>query len=131
MYPIYPISCVRFASDITNTIMLPSAVYVNSKLSRKIQKSSKTNVHNIKSRFNPAHIANQQTKQQRFPFANRRPYPGRSGRGDPRLVRSLDLELLEEEAIHSRRLLEEERAKNKYLTTLIEDLKRYILVPRL
>ncbi|XP_063587569.1 uncharacterized protein LOC134764831 isoform X2 [Penaeus indicus] len=54
----------------------------------------------------------------------RRPYPGRSGRGDPRLVRSLDLELLEEEAIHSRRLLEEERAKNKYLTTLIEDLKR-------
>ncbi|XP_047469982.1 serine/arginine repetitive matrix protein 3-like isoform X2 [Penaeus chinensis] len=57
----------------------------------------------------------------------RRPYPGRSGRGDPRLVRSLDLELLEEEAIHSRRLLEEERAKNKYLTTLIEDLKRLFL----
>ncbi|ROT78824.1 hypothetical protein C7M84_002451 [Penaeus vannamei] len=60
----------------------------------------------------------------------RRPYPGRSGRGDPRLVRSLDLELLEEEAIHSRRLLEEERAKNKYLTTLIEDLKRLLQDPQ-
>lgn len=55
---------------------------------------------------------------------HRRPLPGRSGRGDPRLVRSLDLELLEEEAGHTRRLLEEERAKNKYLTTLVEDLKR-------
>ncbi|KAG7154553.1 putative Coiled-coil domain of unknown function-containing protein [Homarus americanus] len=55
----------------------------------------------------------------------RRSLKGRSGRGDPRLVRSLDLELLEEEAHHTRRLLEEERAKNKYLTTLIEDLKKY------
>ncbi|XP_045593379.1 uncharacterized protein [Procambarus clarkii] len=54
----------------------------------------------------------------------RRPLPGRSGRGDPRLVRSLDLELLEEEADHTRGLLEEERAKNKYLTSLVEDLKR-------
>lgn len=57
------------------------------------------------------------------PFC-RRPLRGRSGRGDPRLVRSLDLEVLEEEADHTRRLLEEERAKNKYLTTLVEDLKR-------
>ncbi|XP_066965833.1 uncharacterized protein [Macrobrachium rosenbergii] len=54
----------------------------------------------------------------------RRKLRGRSGRGDPRLVRSLDLELLEEEAHHTRILLEEERAKNKYLTTLVEDLKR-------
>ncbi|XP_045593378.1 uncharacterized protein [Procambarus clarkii] len=57
----------------------------------------------------------------------RRPLPGRSGRGDPRLVRSLDLELLEEEADHTRGLLEEERAKNKYLTSLVEDLKRMLL----
>ncbi|KAK3860411.1 hypothetical protein Pcinc_033531 [Petrolisthes cinctipes] len=56
----------------------------------------------------------------------RRPLPGRSVRGDPRLVRSLDLELLEEEAGHTRRLLEEERAKNKYLTTLVEDLKSQV-----
>ncbi|XP_063858777.1 histone-lysine N-methyltransferase 2D-like isoform X2 [Scylla paramamosain] len=57
-------------------------------------------------------------------FVVRRSLRGRSGRGDPRLVRSLDLELLEEAADHTRRLLEEERAKNKYLTTLVEDLKR-------
>ncbi|XP_068248501.1 uncharacterized protein [Palaemon carinicauda] len=53
----------------------------------------------------------------------RRKLRGRSGRGDPRLVRSLDLEILEEEAHHTRILLEEERAKNKYLTTLVDDLK--------
>ncbi|KAK7083209.1 hypothetical protein SK128_011725 [Halocaridina rubra] len=53
----------------------------------------------------------------------RRKLRGRSGRGDPRLVRSLDLEILEEEANHTRVLLEEEKAKNKYLTTLVEDLK--------
>ncbi|XP_071516388.1 uncharacterized protein [Panulirus ornatus] len=56
----------------------------------------------------------------------RRPLPGRSGRGDPRLVRSLDLELLEEEAYQTRRMLDEERAKNKYLTTLVEDLKKML-----
>nr|XP_053639667.1 uncharacterized protein LOC128693799 [Cherax quadricarinatus] len=54
----------------------------------------------------------------------RRSLPGRTGRGDPRLVRSLDLELLEEEAHNTRRMLEEERAKNMYLTSLVEDLKR-------
>ncbi|XP_068248500.1 uncharacterized protein [Palaemon carinicauda] len=57
----------------------------------------------------------------------RRKLRGRSGRGDPRLVRSLDLEILEEEAHHTRILLEEERAKNKYLTTLVDDLKRQVL----
>ncbi|XP_045135936.1 mastermind-like protein 2 isoform X2 [Portunus trituberculatus] len=59
-------------------------------------------------------------------FVVRRSLRGRSGRGDPRLVRSLDLELLEEAADHTRRLLEEERAKNKYLNTLVEDLKRLL-----
>ncbi|KAK8740265.1 hypothetical protein OTU49_003134 [Cherax quadricarinatus] len=57
----------------------------------------------------------------------RRSLPGRTGRGDPRLVRSLDLELLEEEAHNTRRMLEEERAKNMYLTSLVEDLKRWAL----
>ncbi|XP_069947339.1 uncharacterized protein [Cherax quadricarinatus] len=57
----------------------------------------------------------------------RRSLPGRTGRGDPRLVRSLDLELLEEEAHNTRRMLEEERAKNMYLTSLVEDLKRMLL----
>lgn len=43
---------------------------------------------------------------------------------DPRHARSLDLEIMEEEAEELTKELEEERAKNKYLTALVEDLKR-------
>ncbi|CAL4124989.1 unnamed protein product [Meganyctiphanes norvegica] len=51
---------------------------------------------------------------------------GRAAKGDPRLVRSLDLELLEIEADEVRRQLEEEKSKNKYLSNLIDDLKRQV-----
>ena len=43
---------------------------------------------------------------------------------DPRQVRSLDFELLEEETENLRVQLHEEKAKNQYLQIITEDMKR-------